>query len=149
MDPKNKKIMKEKSKIKLVFVYLLYLVFIVSIHPMALAEVEGADLKQQKKYADIKNPKERLNFCIEVLSNGTVKRGATLSELQEVCDNKVEMTRDLEDGNKLYTVAFEKAPEVSKEYGPDYPAPYVGWYLRIEIDKYGKLIKYYLSNLHK
>ncbi|GAA5120580.1 hypothetical protein JIN84_05770 [Luteolibacter yonseiensis] len=124
------------------------LVFIAGSIPVVLAEKE-ADIKQKIKYAGIENPKERLYFCIEVLSDGTVKRGMILPQLQEIFDKKIEEIGDLEDGGKLYNLDFEKAPDLSKEYGLEYPSPFIGWYLRMEMDKYGKLERYHLSNLHK
>ena len=107
---------------------------------------EGQESQKSVLYANQKSSLDRLNFTVELMTNGTIRRTMPLDDIKGIFGDHLVKVSQLKDEQELWTVRFEPIPEAKES---DYVMGFRGWYVRFEIDKYKKLRNYYISNMHK
>jgi DNA-directed RNA polymerase alpha subunit len=136
---RNKRNKKMKSNLK-----CLLMIAFTGLNSVLLAE--GQESQKSVLYANQKSSLDRLNFTVELMTNGTIRRTMTLDDIKGIFGDHLVKVSQLKDEQELWTVRFEPIPEAKE---PDYVMGFRGWYVRFEIDKYKKLRNYYISNMHK
>jgi hypothetical protein len=136
---RNKRNKKMKSNLK-----CLLMIAFTGLNSVLLAE--GQESQKSVLYANQKSSLDRLNFTVELMTNGTIRRTMPLDDIKGIFGDHLVKVSQLKDEQELWTVRFEPIPEAKES---DYVMGFRGWYVRFEIDKYKKLRNYYISNMHK
>jgi DNA-directed RNA polymerase alpha subunit len=136
---RNKRNKKIKSNLK-----CLLMIAFTGLNSVLLAE--GQESQKSVLYANQKSSLDRLNFTVELMTNGTIRRTMPLDDIKGIFGDHLVKVSQLKDEQELWTVRFEPIPEAKES---DYVMGFRGWYVRFEIDKYKKLRNYYISNMHK
>jgi DNA-directed RNA polymerase alpha subunit len=136
---RNKRNKKMKSNLK-----CLLMIAFTGLNSVLLAE--GQESQKSVLYANQKSSLDRLNFTVELMTNGTIRRTMPLDDIKGIFGDHLVKVSQLKDEQELWTVRFEPIPEAKES---DYVMGFRGWYVRFEIDKYKKLRNYYMSNMHK
>jgi hypothetical protein len=113
-------------------------------------KASAADLKQL--YQAAKSESERRAVCLRAIDEGLIHSGVHISLIDEVFDTH--FAEKLPTGqvpSQGAAVNFApQAPSTPKSDGGVMQASdYVGWYLALQYDQQGNVLKYYLSNVHK
>jgi hypothetical protein len=114
---------------------------------VGILNVSGAKIYTVGSYSDLVKSEKKMAFCVDVLSNGTIKRGMDYVEVLKVFQVKLSDPVNLRKESWTYVLDFENPPKI--EAPSDFAVGFSGWYLCLEFDAKNKLKNYYLSNLHK
>lgn len=110
----------------------------------------AADLKQL--YQAAKSENERRAVCLRAIDEGLIHSGGPVSLIDEIFGSRfAEKLPKGQEPSRSDAVYF--TPQASSTPKPDarvtQASDYVGWYLGLQYDQQGNVLKYYLSNVHK
>jgi len=99
-----------------------------------------------ESYSSLSDAKIKMEFCVNLLSTGRISRGMRIENLVEIFGEELRVPEGFSKGRKSCFLYFERQ---HKNTDPSYSSDFVGWYACFEIQENGKLVNYWLSNLHK
>lgn len=111
-----------------------------------VSSVEKPKDLSPKSYSDLTDQKTKMDFCIERMNNGEIRRGLKIEKLVNIFGGHLKVPERFSKGRKFCFLYFENQPE---NEDPLFSAGFIGWYACFEIAENGKLLNYWLSNLHK
>ena len=113
---------------------------------MGITFPENAIEELKRLYWAAKTEYERRAVCLQAIDQGTIYRGGPVSSLDAIFGTHFASSLPGAGESKYAKVEF--VPFVPSR-DESFAAGKFGWYLSIEYSTTGKIVNYYLSNLHK
>lgn len=124
---------------------LFIITFVLIFNAILVADVKQDKL--HKQYSSLATPRERLDFCIDLIDKGVIDIGVSYQYLKGIFGDNLWIASGRV-GKERAVIRLRFSPQTfSKDV--TMASSWVGWYLHLEFEPSGKLEKYWLSNLHK
>lgn len=100
----------------------------------------------KRSYDAAKTERERRDVCLRAIDEGAIYRGGPVSALDSIFGTR--FGANLPRPGESNHGAVEFVPFVPSPNNAE-AAAHVGWHLSVEYSTTGKIVNYYLTNLHK